>query len=53
MLFTNILSPIRQIHRILDEAHESSIKVGDLKKLMNLKKDIVFETKNSKQIKDS
>ena len=34
ILFMSVVSPLRQIHRILDEAHESSIKVQDLHGLM-------------------
>ncbi len=34
ILFMSVIGPLRQIHRILDEAHESSIKVQDLHDLM-------------------
>ncbi len=30
ILFTSVLNPLRDIHRILDEAHESSIRINDL-----------------------
>ncbi len=30
ILFSSITGPLREIHRILDEAHESSIRVSDL-----------------------
>lgn len=30
LLFGNVLMPLRDVHRILDEAHESTLKVGDL-----------------------
>lgn len=30
ILFLSVINPLRQIHRILDEAHESSIRVNDL-----------------------
>jgi ATP-binding cassette subfamily B protein len=35
ILFMSILNPLRTIHRILDEAHESSIKVQDLDDLLS------------------
>jgi ATP-binding cassette subfamily B protein len=34
LLFGNVLTPLRDIHRILDEAHESTLKVGDLLAMM-------------------
>ena len=30
MLFLSVMAPLNEIHRFVDEAHESSIKVGDL-----------------------
>lgn len=30
LLFSNIVNPLREVHRILDEAHESSLRVVDL-----------------------
>lgn len=43
ILFASITGPLREIHRILDEAHESSIKVNDLNGLLNQPKDISYE----------
>ncbi len=34
MLFASILMPLREIHRIVDEAHESALKVRDLLDLL-------------------
>ncbi len=34
ILFQSIVSPLREIHRILDQAHESSIAVNDLYELL-------------------
>ena len=42
MLFYSVVNPLREIHRILDEAHESSIKVEDLFALKDLPADISF-----------
>ncbi len=42
ILFISITNPLREIHRILDEAHESSIKVNDLYSLLHQPLDISF-----------
>jgi ATP-binding cassette subfamily B protein len=34
MLFGSVLVPLREVHRIIDEAHESSLRVGDLINMM-------------------
>ena len=43
ILFMSITGPLREIHRILDEAHESSIRVNDLYDLLNQPRDISFQ----------
>ncbi|KKP81493.1 MAG: hypothetical protein UR83_C0074G0005 [Candidatus Moranbacteria bacterium GW2011_GWF2_35_54] len=43
ILFTSIINPLRTIHRILDEAHESSIKVSDLNELLSQPLDKSFK----------
>jgi ATP-binding cassette subfamily B protein len=43
MLFTSVLGPVREIHRIMDEAAESSIAVSDFGDLMRLPHDASFE----------
>ncbi|MGE0133480.1 MAG: ABC transporter ATP-binding protein [Blastocatellales bacterium] len=42
MLFGSVLAPLREIHRIIDEAHESALKVSDLMTLMNEPEDESF-----------
>jgi ATP-binding cassette subfamily B protein len=42
ILFTNITNPLLEIHRILDEASESSIEVNDLYNLLHQPLDISF-----------
>ncbi len=42
ILFLSITGPLREIHRILDQAHESSILVNDLYSLLNEPTDISF-----------
>src|SRR3990167_1381590 len=48
ILFSSITGPLREIHRILDEAHESSIRVNDLYELLNQPRDISFQQKVQK-----
>lgn len=48
ILFLSITGPLREIHRILDEAHESSIKVNDLYELLDQPLDESFKPKVSK-----
>jgi ATP-binding cassette subfamily B protein len=33
-LLAGVMAPLREVHRILDDAHESSLQVGDLMKMM-------------------
>lgn len=46
ILFLSITGPLREIHRILDEAHESSIRVNDLYELIRQPLDQSFLTQN-------
>lgn len=48
ILFLSITGPLREIHRILDEAHESSIRVNDLYDLLNQPRDISFQAQGKK-----
>ncbi len=34
VLYMNIMAPLNEIHRFIDEAHESSLKVGDLVEIL-------------------
>lgn len=43
ILFLSITGPLREIHRILDQAHESSILVNDLQELLNEPLDVSYE----------
>ncbi|MBI4599841.1 ABC transporter ATP-binding protein [Candidatus Uhrbacteria bacterium] len=49
ILFLSITGPLREIHRILDEAHESSIRVNDLYDLLNQPRDISFQAQSKKE----
>lgn len=35
LLYLQVIMPLREVHRILDDAHESSIRVGDLLQMMH------------------
>lgn len=45
ILFMSVIGPLRMIHRILDESHESAIKVGDLNELITQPLDQSFQTR--------
>jgi len=53
ILFMSITTPLAIIHRILDEAHESTIKVNDLDNLMNEPLDKSFETEIDNKYRES
>lgn len=53
ILFISIIGPLREIHRILDQAHESSILVSDLYGLLNEPVDESFESKPTDKISNS
>jgi ATP-binding cassette subfamily B protein len=43
MLYLNVMAPLNEIHRFIDEAHESSLRVGDLLGLLAEPLDRSFE----------
>ena len=45
-LYLNIMSPLNGVHRLIDEAHESSLKVGDLIEILNRPIDPSFQPIN-------
>ena len=53
ILFLSITGPLREIHRILDQAHESSILVNDLYGLLNEPLDESFRAVPESKVKDS
>ena len=53
ILFLSITGPLREIHRILDQAHESSILVNDLYGLLNEPLDKSFKSVLESKVKDS
>jgi ATP-binding cassette, subfamily B, bacterial len=44
LLFTSVLLPLREVHRIIDEAHESSLRVSDFFDLLALPVDRSYAT---------
>jgi len=53
MLYLAAVTPIREIHRILDEAHESSLSVATLREIFEQPPDISFLTNDSACVEDS
>ncbi|MFL5329961.1 MAG: ABC transporter ATP-binding protein [Gemmataceae bacterium] len=43
-LFLSVMQPLSEIHRVLDEGHESSLRVADLLAILNRPLDRSFET---------
>jgi ATP-binding cassette subfamily B protein len=43
-LFLNVMTPLAEVHRFIDEAHESSLRVGDLLGLLTVPIDRSFRT---------
>jgi ATP-binding cassette subfamily B protein len=44
MLFLNVMAPLSEVHRIIDEGHESSLRVGDLLDILATPADSSFDT---------
>jgi ATP-binding cassette subfamily B protein len=47
VLFLNVMAPLNEVHRFMDEAHESSLRVGDLLGLLAVPIDRSFRTPES------
>lgn len=44
VLFLNVMTPLNEVHRVLDEGHEASLRVGDLLEMLQAPLDRAFET---------
>jgi ATP-binding cassette subfamily B protein len=44
LLFINVMTPLGEVHRVLDEGHESSLQVGDLLEMLAEPLDASFTT---------
>ncbi len=42
VLFLNVMAPLNEVHRFIDEAHESSLRMGDLLEILSAPQDISF-----------
>jgi ATP-binding cassette subfamily B protein len=47
MLYINVAAPIRELHRIIDEGHESTLRILDLFELLDCPEDESFRTLRS------
>lgn len=53
VLFLSITAPLREIHRILDQAHEGSINVNNLYELIHQPLDVSFNSVNHASLDES
>jgi ATP-binding cassette subfamily B protein len=44
VLFLNVMTPLTELHRILDEGHEASLRVGDMLHMLREPEDCSFAT---------
>src|SRR5207248_2201474 len=44
MLFLSVMTPLAEVHRVIDEGHEASLRVGDLLDILALPVDRSFTT---------
>ena len=51
LLFLNVMAPLSEIHRILDEGHEASLRVGDLLEMLHQPVDPSFKVSERRQPK--
>ncbi len=45
VLFLNVMAPLNEIHRVVDEGHQSSLKIGDLLDLLGKPQDASFASR--------
>jgi ATP-binding cassette subfamily B protein len=50
VLVLNVMSPLAEVHRFIDEGHESSLKIGDLIGLLSVPIDRSFKTPASEEV---
>ncbi len=49
MLFLNVMAPLSEVHRVLDEGHEASLRVGDLLEMLHQPVDQSFVVKDPRE----
>jgi ATP-binding cassette subfamily B protein len=50
VLFLNVMAPMNEIHRVLDEGHEASLRVGDLLQMLHSPLDRAFSTPENRSL---
>ena len=51
ILFLNVMAPLSEVHRVLDEGHEASLRVGDLLEMLGQPVDNSFVVKERREPK--
>lgn len=51
VLYLNVMAPLNEVHRVLDEGHEASLRVGDLLDILRTPLDLSFQTRSSTSLK--
>jgi ATP-binding cassette subfamily B protein len=46
VLFLQVMAPLNEVHRFIDEAHESSLRMGDLLEILDAPTDVSFHVAN-------
>jgi ATP-binding cassette subfamily B protein len=49
MLYLSSMAPVNEVHRVLDEGHEASLRVADLEGLLALPQDPSFTTRQAEE----
>jgi ATP-binding cassette subfamily B protein len=47
VLFLQVMAPLNDVHRFIDEAHESSLRMGDLLEILEAPSDVSFQAVDS------
>lgn len=50
VLFLNVMTPLNEIHRVIDEGHEASLRVGELLEMLRQPIDRAFTAKAEKPV---
>jgi ATP-binding cassette subfamily B protein len=50
VLYLNVMAPLNEVHRVLDEGHEASLRVGDLLEMLRTPIDLSFQTRSATQL---
>ncbi|WP_145090447.1 ABC transporter ATP-binding protein [Anatilimnocola aggregata] len=51
VLYLNVMAPLNEVHRVLDEGHEASLRVGDLLQMLHTPMDRAFDTPDTNGLK--